>query len=149
MRLEVAIIERDGTAQVVNAARPATLVAFTDEFDKTMPETIREIAWVVHHALAIEQPLDAWLATLEDISALPDDVALARRIIGGDDEARKIALGELPNPDAPTLADLEGVMHDEADDNDGRPFLESVVERIESMTPTETTGDRPSPPRAC
>ena len=144
MRLEVAIIERDGTAQVVNAARPATLVAFTDEFDKTMPETIREIAWVVHHALAIDQPLDEWLQTLEDISALPDDVALARRIIEGDDEARRIALGELPNPDAPTLAELEGVMRDEAGENgDQRPFDPAVEQVEQAMTqPTATTGER-------
>jgi hypothetical protein len=140
MRLEVAIIERDGTAQIVNAARPATLVAFTDEFDKTMPETIREIAWVVHHALAIEQPLDTWLATLEDISALPDDVALARRIIGGDDEARQIALGEIENPNPP---DIEGVMHDEAGENGGRPF-DPALEQLTAAT--ETPGARQSQP---
>lgn len=96
-RLEVAVISRDGDAVVVNAARPATLVAFEDAHDgKTMPETIREVAWGVHHALGIEEPLDEWLAGLEDVSAMPADVALAKRIVAGDEVARKIALGELP-----------------------------------------------------
>jgi len=99
-RLEVAVIQRDGSATIVNAARPATLVAFSDAHEeKMMPETIREIAWVVHHALGVEEPIDEWLATLEDVSAADDDVALARRIIAGDEEARAIALGELPAPE--------------------------------------------------
>ena len=99
-RLEVAVIDRDGEAVVVNAARPATLVAFEDAHDgKMMPETIREIAWVVHHALNLEEPLDEWLAGLEDVSAQAEDVALARRIIAGDEDAKRMALGELPRPE--------------------------------------------------
>jgi hypothetical protein len=95
-RLEVAVIDREGGATIVNATRPATLVAFEDAHEgKMMPETIREIAWVVHHALGIAQPIDEWLATLEDVSAQPEDVKLARRILAGDEDARKIALGEL------------------------------------------------------
>ncbi|HEY7621687.1 MAG TPA: hypothetical protein VH834_18045 [Solirubrobacteraceae bacterium] len=92
----MAVIDRDGNAMIVNASRPASLVAFEDAHEgKVMPETIREIAFVVHHALGIEQPLDDWLGTLEEISADPDDVALARRIRAGDEDARKVALGEL------------------------------------------------------
>lgn len=95
MRLEVAVIDRDGNATIVNASRPASLVAFEDAHDgKMMPETIREISWIVHHALGIEQPLNDWLATLEDVSADPDDVARARKIIDGDEHARRVALGE-------------------------------------------------------
>jgi hypothetical protein len=93
-RLVVAVIERDGSATIVNASRPATLVAFEDAHDgKAMPETIREVSWVVHHALAIDVPLDEWLETLESISALDEDVALARRIIAGDEHAKEVALG--------------------------------------------------------
>jgi hypothetical protein len=112
-RLEVAVIARDGSAKIVNASRPATLVAFGDEHEgKQMPESIREIAWVVHHALGVEQPLDEWLASLEDVSAMPDDLALARRIIAGDEDAKRYALGELealppatdPTPPAPAPA---------------------------------------------
>jgi hypothetical protein len=137
MRLQVAIIERDGSAQIVNAARPATLVAFTDAHEgKVMPETIREIAWVVHHSLGIEQPLDEWLATLEDISALPDDVALARRIIAGDEDARKIALGELPDPSA------EGVMQRVLDGE--RPF-DPALEQLATAARLGTPGERQSP----
>jgi hypothetical protein len=107
---------------VVNAARPATLVAFEDAHEgKMMPETIREIAWVVHHALGVEQPLDEWLATLEDVSAQAEDVALARRIIGGDDDARKIALGELPREEPPA---------GEEDDAE-RPPTDPAVEQLE------------------
>jgi len=100
VRLEVAVIHQDGTAEVVNASRPATLVAFSDEHpDKMMPESIREIAWVVHRALGVEEPLDEWLTTLEDISAAPEDVALARRVMDGDEEAKRMALGEIPRPE--------------------------------------------------
>jgi hypothetical protein len=100
VRLEVAVIHQDGRAEVVNASRPATLVAFSDEYGgKMMPETIREIAWVVHRALGVEEPLDVWLTTLEDISAAPEDVALARRVMEGDEDARRMALGEIPRVD--------------------------------------------------
>lgn len=124
-RLEVAIISRDGEAVVVNAARPASLVAFGDQFDgKMMPDNPREVAWLVHHALEVSEPLEEWLKTLEDISAAPDDVRLARRILAGDEEARQIALGELPPeepeqeeeepddgpPPDPALEQLEGAL---------------------------------------
>jgi hypothetical protein len=129
MRLEVAVIDRKGDAQVVNAARPATLVAFEDAHEgKTMPETIREVAFVVHHALGISQPLDEWLGTLEDVSAQPETVALARRIMGGDERARKIALGELP-PD-----------EEEGEDDPSRPPPEDpAIEQI------DRAGDVPGP----
>lgn len=106
-RLDVAVIHRDGSAELVNAARPATLVAFTDEHDgKMFPESPREIAWTVHRALGIDQELDEWLAGLEDISANPADVRLARRIIAGDAEAKAIALGEVePDEQADELLD--------------------------------------------
>jgi hypothetical protein len=100
-RLEVAVIHRSGDAQLVNASRPATLVAFADEFDGRMfPETPREIAWIVHRALGVAEPLDEWLEGLEDIAADPSTVKLAKRILAGDDEARAIALGEA-DPDEP------------------------------------------------
>ena len=113
-RLEVAVITRDGDALVVNAARPASLVAFSDAHEgKSMPETFREIAWIVHRALDVEQPLDEWLATLEDVSAMPEDVAVAKRILAGDEAARAYVLGELdelpdPTPTDPALAQLNG-----------------------------------------
>ena len=106
-RLEVAVIDREGNALVVNASRPATLVAFEDAHPgKVMPETIREIAWVVHHALGVDEPLDEWILTLEEISALDEDVALARRAMDGDEQAKRTLLGleERPSPD-PTTRD--------------------------------------------
>jgi hypothetical protein len=96
-RLEVAVVTRGGDAQIVNAARPASLVAFSDAHEnKVMPETMREIAFVVHHALGVAEPLDEWLDTLEDVSAAPEDVERARRIMAGDEEERQRAIGELP-----------------------------------------------------
>lgn len=95
-RLDVAVIHRDGSAEIVNAGRPATLVAFSDEHDgKMFPETPREIAWIVHRALGIDGDLDSWLETLEDISAQPADVRLARKIVKGDERARAIVMGEV------------------------------------------------------
>ena len=69
MRLYVALLHRDGRAEIVNASRPASLVAFSDEHEgKEAPENAREMAWLVHHALGVEQPLDDWLAEVEDLS---------------------------------------------------------------------------------
>jgi hypothetical protein len=129
-RLDVAVISRDGSALIVNATRPASLVAFEDTHDgKVMPETVREIAFVVHHALGIDEPLDEWLDSLESISALDEDVALARRIIDGDEHAKKIALGlaepedsEAPDP-TPTDPAIEQV--ERAGDIPG-PIIEAI-----------------------
>jgi hypothetical protein len=115
-RLEVAVIARDGSAKIVNASRPATLVAFGDAHaGKTMPESIREISWVVHHSLGVEEPLDEWLGTLEDVSAMPEDVALARRIIAGDEDAKRYAVGELetlpPDPTRPPPTNNDEATH--------------------------------------
>jgi hypothetical protein len=122
MRLDVAVIDRQGDALVVNAARPLTLVAFEDAHEgKTQPETVREVAWMVHHALGIAQPLDEWLATLEDVSADPDTVALARRIIDGDERARREAIGELP----PAAAEPE-----QEEDNTRPPPGDPTVEQL-------------------
>jgi uncharacterized protein (UPF0147 family) len=122
-RLEVAVIDREGDAMVVNAARPLTLVAFEDAHEgKSMPQTVREVAWMVHHALAIEQPLDEWLATLEDVSADPDVVALARRIIDGDEQAKRQALGEEPPAAEPE--------HEEGGNERPPPESDPAVEQL-------------------
>lgn len=85
MRLYVALLRRDGTAEIVNASRPASLVAFSDAHDgKDAPDTAREMAWLVHHALGVDEELDAWLETIEDLSPDPDDLALARKIQAGE-----------------------------------------------------------------
>ena len=108
-RLEVAVIGRDGSALIVNAARPGSLVAFADAHEgKEMPESPREVAWLVHNALDEKRELQEWLDTLEDLSALPDDVRLARRIRAGDEDAKRKALGEYdPDEDEPEQAEPE------------------------------------------
>ena len=129
-RLEVAVIDRDGGAMVVNAARPLTLVAFEDAHDgRSQPNNVREVAWMVHHALGIEEPLDEWLATLEDVSADPEVVGLARRIKDGDEEARRQALGEVPMPPAAS----------QDEDGDQRPPPDPAVEQMMEAAPGGVT----------
>jgi hypothetical protein len=118
MRLYVALLRRDGSAEIVNASRPASLIAFSDAHEgKDSPDTPREMAWLVHHALGVETDLDAWLLEIEDMSPAPADLALARRIqagettleealaeeiAGGGGEAAELAFpqnGEEPAPD--------------------------------------------------
>ena len=125
-RLDVAVLSREGKAQIVNAARPASLVAFSDAHDgKIMPESPREIAWVVHHALGITEPLAEWLNTLEDISAMPRDVRRARKIMAGDTHERDVWLG--------VEEDETGGLAQEAQDSleagDVPPFLAEQMER--------------------
>ena len=120
-RLEVAVIGRDGTALIVNAARPGSLVAFADAHEgKEMPTSPREVAWLVHHALGEERELTEWLDTLEDLSALDSDVRLARKIIRGDPEAKAKALGE----------------YDEDEDEPAEPEAEPEPEEGEADPPT-------------
>jgi hypothetical protein len=131
-RLEVAVVKRDGSAQIVNASRPASLVAFSDAHDgKVMPETIREIAFVVHHAMGLDEPLDDWIASLEDLSAFPEDVARAKRIIAGDEHAKRVALGE-----------EEEEEEESSDPSQVDPLVEQIDEeaRTEILLPTGTAG---------
>jgi hypothetical protein len=126
-RLEVAVISRDGSAKVVNVARPATLVAFSDKHPgKAMPETYPEVAFTVHHALEISEPLDEWLQSLEDISAQPEDVALAKRILAGDEQAKQIALGEIPKEEPEQEEEEEG--------DNSRPPTDPALEQLETIT---------------
>lgn len=96
-KLEVALATVDGTRQIVNIGRPAVLIAFADEFGKAMPglsdpridgdENVsvglsptvwREYAWCTHRALGIEQPLDEWVETLDELTANDDAVEALR-----------------------------------------------------------------------
>ena len=131
-RLEVAVIGRDGTALIVNAARPGSLVAFSDAHEgKEMPETPREVAWLVHHALGEERPLEEWLATLEDLSAQNADVRLARKIIRGDPEAIDRALGRY-DPD------------EDEDEDEAKPSEPEPETDAEAETEAEAEPDPPT-----
>lgn len=74
-RIEVAVTYNDGTREIVNAGKPAVLVAFGDEHGHPGPESPREIAWLVHRALGVEEPLNEWLDTLDDLDGSEDAVA--------------------------------------------------------------------------
>lgn len=76
-RIDVAVTYSDGTVEVVNAGRPAVLVAFGDEHGKAAPETPREVAWLVHRALDVKKPLTEWLEELDDLDASDEAVESA------------------------------------------------------------------------
>jgi hypothetical protein len=123
-RLEVAVIDRDGNAQVVNIARPSTLVAFADNHEgRDHPASAPELHWMAHHALGVDAALEQWLDGLETVSMMPADVALARAIIDGDDHARRVALGlDPPDHDFVTEA-IEKYLEREGAPVDGRDPL--------------------------
>jgi len=76
--LDVAVRYVDGRKEVVRVGRPADLIAFADKFGHIAPEppyAIRELVWLVHRALKIDSPLEAFVDTLEDVSS--SDEALA------------------------------------------------------------------------
>jgi len=100
-RIDVGLVYDDGRKQVVSVGRPADLIAFADTFDKlapSEPHVIREAAWLAHHALGVEQPLDQWVQTLEDITTDEDAVAEIRAELEGSDP------GDAADEAAPTLS---------------------------------------------
>jgi hypothetical protein len=125
----IAIFWRDRRVEVVNGNRPATLLAFAREHGKDQPESYDEVAWLVHNALGVEQPLDEWVEGLEHLSAFPDDVALARRCIAGDEDAIAEAYGEREPELAPVDDVREGVQQDPTP-----PPVESPLELSSSAT---------------
>lgn len=80
-RIDVAVRFADGREEVVQVGRPADLIAFADQFGHIAPEppyAIRELAWLTHRALRIQEPLEQWVDSLDDISAGDDAVAAIR-----------------------------------------------------------------------
>jgi hypothetical protein len=80
-QIDVAVATRDGARRIVNVGRPGLLIAFADKFGKTAPEPphiMRELAWLVHHELKVEQPLDEWVETLVELTDNQEDVARLR-----------------------------------------------------------------------
>ena len=77
MRVDIALVYRDGRKEVVSVGRPADLIAFADEFDKLAPSepyAMREAAWLAHRALRLDEPLDEWVETLDDLTMKDDEV---------------------------------------------------------------------------
>jgi hypothetical protein len=77
-RIDIALVYTDGRKEVVTVGRPADLIAFADTFEKVAPSephVIREAAWLAHHALHVDRPLDEWVQELDDITT--DDAAVA------------------------------------------------------------------------
>jgi hypothetical protein len=80
-RIDVALVYRDGRREVVTVGRPADLIAFADKFEKTAPSepyAIRELAWLAHRALKVEQPLDEWVEELDERTGQEDVVEAIR-----------------------------------------------------------------------
>lgn len=107
-RFDLAVITRDGTADIVNVGRPDTLIAFADAHaGKIAPETPAEYAWCAHYTVGASEPLEKWIRTIETCSQWPDDLALARAIIAGGEageHAKRVALGLEP-PDEDLFGD--------------------------------------------
>jgi hypothetical protein len=85
-RIDIALVYVDGRKEVVSVGRPADLIAFADKFDKlapSEPHAIRELAWLAHRALRVEQPLDQWVETLDELTGEDDVVAAMRAELDG------------------------------------------------------------------
>ena len=82
-RIEVAVTPADGQVDVHNVGRPAVLAAFGDKFGKTAPTTYSELAWLAHRTLARDEPLEAWLESLDELTADPRALARAKREVQG------------------------------------------------------------------
>lgn len=76
-RFDVLLVADDGTHTIVNAGRPRALVDFSQEFGHQEPRDVREVAWLVHSALRIDQPLDEWLDGLFLLTADDEDIDAA------------------------------------------------------------------------
>jgi hypothetical protein len=117
-RIDVALVYSDGRKEVVSVGRPADLIAFADNFDKAAPSEpygIRELAWLAHRALKVEQPLDDWVETLDDLV--------------GDDDAVQAIRDELAGRD-PHDAGLDATLELPAANGDEAPATKSGTESL-------------------
>ena len=106
-RILVAVTTRDGDVDVTNIGRPAALVAFGDKYGKSIPDEYAEIAWLTHRALGIEQPLDEWLETLEELTANDAEVEAAQREQAGKLLAHE-RLSKMSGEELVALLDVDG-----------------------------------------
>jgi Asp-tRNA(Asn)/Glu-tRNA(Gln) amidotransferase C subunit len=117
-RIDVALVYTDGRREVVTVGRPADLIAFADTFEKIAPSepfAVRELAWLAHHALKVEQPLDEWVETLDDITSDTEQVAAVRVELGELDpgEAAVEAATPLrPEAELPPTDDRRAIEHE-------------------------------------
>jgi hypothetical protein len=83
-RVEVALVYTDGRKVIADISRPSALVWFGDTFEKLQPETYSEIARLVHHVEAPEQPFDEWLADVEILDAQEETVQEVRAALASE-----------------------------------------------------------------
>jgi hypothetical protein len=70
MRVEIRVVYEDGSEEVIQAGKPAALIAFADEFKKVAPDgpdVMREACWLAHHASGSELPFAEWLERVAEI----------------------------------------------------------------------------------
>ena len=77
-RILVAVATAEGARAILNVGRPRDLIAFADAHVHNEPQTIRELAWLTHHALNVEAPLDDWIDTLDELTAAEASVQRLR-----------------------------------------------------------------------
>lgn len=108
----ILVVPDDGEPVIVNAGRPACLMAFEEEFQHSTPEDYTETAWLAHRALKIETPLKEWIETLDELTANPVDIEKAKARKQGeeitDEEALERAAGAVNVPADVLRARLAG-----------------------------------------
>lgn len=103
-RIDVALVFRDGRREVVTVGRPSDLIAFADNFDKiapSEPHAVRELVWLAHRALRIDEPLDTWVESLDDITSDEEQVAEIRAELGESDPGEAAVEAASPTPIRP------------------------------------------------
>jgi len=74
----IAVTYADGQTEVLEAGRPAILIAFADTFRKQFPDAdgpdmMRELAWLGWKASGVGRSFEEWIETVADLSAQSDE----------------------------------------------------------------------------
>jgi hypothetical protein len=118
------LVARGDEEQIVAAGRPVHLIAFYERFGHDSPQNVPELAWLTHRALGVEEPLQEWVKTLDELTAAPIDVQKARARMHGE--------GEITTPEAIRRAAAELGISEEQ--------LAAASAGLDPTTPTPVVG---------
>jgi len=99
--IKVALVFTDGRREVISVGRPVDLIAFADNFGKIAPSepyAVRELVWLAHRALRIDEPLDEWVESLDDITSDADQVAEVQAELESSDPGEAADEAATPEP---------------------------------------------------
>ena len=96
-----------GEWRVLAAGRPSDMIAFEDEYGVPGPDPEsgkmwRQVSWLAHRIDAPLEPFDQWLASVEDITADPDQLVTIKAEL-----AAKVNGAPTAPPDPPVSPTLE------------------------------------------